>query len=73
MPITTPGRSVVGRRTKDRQAGRLLQALHLVPLHACRLEDGLCLADRAEVVYTPSLSILHRCAARRRFRTARPS
>jgi CHAT domain-containing protein len=42
------------------------QALHVFPLHACRLSDGRYLADAFEVVYTPSLSILHRCAARRR-------
>jgi CHAT domain-containing protein len=41
------------------------QALHVFPLHACRLTDGRYLADAFEVVYTPSLSILHRCAARR--------
>jgi CHAT domain-containing protein len=37
------------------------RALHLFPLHACRLADGRYLADACEVVYTPSLSILHRC------------
>lgn len=42
------------------------RALHLFPLHACRLEDGRYLAEGFEVVYTPSLSILQRCASRRR-------
>ena len=37
--------------------------LHIFPLHACRLSDGRALIDAFdEVVYTPSLSILHRCA-----------
>jgi tetratricopeptide (TPR) repeat protein len=53
-----------------RDIGRLIlspnRALHLFPLHACRLADGRYLADACEVVYTPSLSILSRCAARRR-------
>jgi CHAT domain-containing protein len=42
------------------------RALHVYPLHACRLADGRYLADACEVIYTPSLSILHRCASRRR-------
>jgi CHAT domain-containing protein len=42
------------------------RALHVFPLHACTLSDGRYLADACEVVYTPSLSILHRCAGRRR-------
>jgi CHAT domain-containing protein len=42
------------------------RALHIFPLHACRLADDRYLADLCEIVYTPSLSILHRCAARRR-------
>jgi tetratricopeptide (TPR) repeat protein len=41
------------------------RALHVFPLHACRLPDGCYLSDTREVVYTPSLSILHRCASRR--------
>ncbi len=44
------------------------RALHLFPLHACRLADGRYLTDAYEVVYTPSLSILHRCARRQRCR-----
>src|SRR5262249_10055926 len=42
------------------------RALHVFPLHACTLADGCFLSDVCEVVYTPSLSILHRCAGRRR-------
>src|SRR5205823_804248 len=42
------------------------RALHLFPLHACCLADGRYLADAYEVVYTPSLSILDRCARRER-------
>jgi CHAT domain-containing protein/tetratricopeptide (TPR) repeat protein len=42
------------------------RGLHLFPLHACVLADGRYLSDACEVVYTPSLSILHRCASRRR-------
>jgi CHAT domain-containing protein/tetratricopeptide (TPR) repeat protein len=44
------------------------KSLHVFPLHACTLADGkTCLADRFdEVGYVPSLSILHRCARRRR-------
>jgi CHAT domain-containing protein len=42
------------------------RALHLFPLHACPLDASRLLADEVEVVYTPSLSMLHRCATRRR-------
>jgi CHAT domain-containing protein len=42
------------------------RALHVFPLHACQLADGRYLADAFEIGYTPSLSILHRCAQRRR-------
>ena len=42
------------------------RAMHLFPLHACRLADGRYLADAYEVIYTPSLSILDRCAGRHR-------
>jgi CHAT domain-containing protein len=42
------------------------QVLHLFPLHACRLSCGRRLADAYELVYTPSLSLLHRCANRKR-------
>ena len=42
------------------------KVLHLFPLHACRLADGRFLADVVEVVYTASLSLLHRCARRLR-------
>src|SRR5262249_28145418 len=39
------------------------RALHLFPLHACKLRDRTTYwLDAREVVYTPSLSILHRCA-----------
>jgi CHAT domain-containing protein len=44
------------------------KGLHIFPLHACTLADGRYLADALEVVYTPSLSILHRCATRQRAR-----
>jgi CHAT domain-containing protein/tetratricopeptide (TPR) repeat protein len=47
------------------------RALHLFPLHACRLDDGRHLADACEVVYTPGLSVLHRCAQRQRPRPRR--
>src|SRR5262249_28624089 len=47
------------------------RALHVFPLHACKLADGSYLADACEVVYTPSLSILHRCASRSRPRRQR--
>jgi CHAT domain-containing protein/Tfp pilus assembly protein PilF len=40
--------------------------LHLLPLHACLLDTGRYLADEFEIVYAPSLSILHRCLDRRR-------
>ncbi len=36
-------------------------ALHVYPLHACTLADGRYLSDEFQVVYTPSLSPLHRC------------
>jgi CHAT domain-containing protein len=36
------------------------------PLHACKLSSNRFLADECEVIYTPSLSLLHRCAARNR-------
>jgi CHAT domain-containing protein len=58
------------------------RALHVFPLQACPLTPALspdggegdrragegewCLGDAFEIVYTPSLSLLHRCAARRR-------
>jgi len=42
------------------------QWLHVFPLHACRMIDGRVLAEQHEVVYTPSLSLLHRCANRHR-------
>lgn len=42
------------------------KALHVFPLHACRLEDGRYLTDVVEVVYVPSLSILERCRKRER-------
>jgi CHAT domain-containing protein len=42
------------------------KGLHVFPLHACTLADGSYLADACEVVYTPGLSILHRCAGRQR-------
>ncbi|HKI36229.1 MAG TPA: CHAT domain-containing tetratricopeptide repeat protein [Gemmataceae bacterium] len=43
------------------------RALHVFPLHACTLDDGRYLADAFdEVAYTPSLSLLHRCAGRQR-------
>lgn len=38
------------------------QATHLIPFHACRMADGRLVAEAFEVVYTPSLSLLHRCA-----------
>ncbi len=47
------------------------RALHLFPLHACKLPEGDCWLDRREIVYTPSLSILHRCASRPRTTGAR--
>jgi CHAT domain-containing protein/tetratricopeptide (TPR) repeat protein len=48
------------------------KGLHVFPLHACPLADGTPLADAfAEVSYTPSLSILHRCAGRARPRPTR--
>jgi CHAT domain-containing protein len=47
------------------------RALHLFPLHACQLADGAYLTDLYEVVYTPSLSILHHCAVRQRTQTNR--
>jgi CHAT domain-containing protein len=60
----------VVRALDGRGIGRLIvspnRALHVFPLHACRLPDGLYLADAYEVIYTPSLSILRRCADRRR-------
>jgi CHAT domain-containing protein len=40
--------------------------LHVFPLHACRLANGQFLGDAFEVSYTPSLSLLHLCATRRR-------
>ncbi len=42
------------------------QSLHVFPLHACRMGDGRYLSEAFEVGYTPSLSILDRCDARRR-------
>ncbi|PWU19881.1 MAG: hypothetical protein C5B50_05475 [Verrucomicrobia bacterium] len=36
--------------------------LHLLPLHACPLEDGGHLLDYCEVAYTPSFSVLFHCA-----------
>ena len=42
------------------------RGLHIFPLHACPLEDGRVLSDAFEVLYTPSVSILHRCAERSR-------
>jgi CHAT domain-containing protein/Tfp pilus assembly protein PilF len=63
------------RPVMERLAGRGIQrlilapnrALHLFPLHACTLADGrTLLANACEVVYTPSLSILDRCARRQR-------
>ncbi|HKI36446.1 MAG TPA: CHAT domain-containing tetratricopeptide repeat protein [Gemmataceae bacterium] len=48
------------------------RALHVFPLHACTLDDGRYLADAFdEVAYTPSLSLLHRCAGRQRPRPSR--
>jgi CHAT domain-containing protein/translation initiation factor 2B subunit (eIF-2B alpha/beta/delta family) len=46
-------------------------ALHVYPLHACRLPNARYLTDEFEVVYTPSFSILHRCVARQRPRSGR--
>src|SRR5262249_5666248 len=41
--------------------------LHLFPIHACRMEDGQTLIEKFdEVIFTPSLSVLHRCAGIRR-------
>jgi len=40
--------------------------LHLFPLHACKLGEGHYLGDEFEIVYTPSLSIWHRCVRRQR-------
>jgi CHAT domain-containing protein len=60
----------VVERLAGRGIGRLIlcpnRALHLFPLHACRLSNGPYLAERFEVTYTPSLSILSRCAGRDR-------
>lgn len=42
--------------------------LHVFPLHACPLPGGGVVADRFEVTYTPSLSLLHRVAGRKRER-----
>jgi CHAT domain-containing protein len=42
------------------------RALHIFPFHACLLENGQYLGDDFEVVYTPSLSVLNRCAQRDR-------
>jgi hypothetical protein len=54
----------------QRGIGRLIlspnRGLHVFPLHACHLAESRYLSDAFEVVYTPSLSILHRCASRRR-------
>jgi hypothetical protein len=45
--------------------------LQLFPLHACRLADGRALIDAFdEVIFAPSLSILHRCAGLARHRPA---
>ena len=50
----------------QRRIGRLIvspnRALHIFPLHACRLHDGRYLADACEVIYNPSLSILRATA-----------
>jgi CHAT domain-containing protein/tetratricopeptide (TPR) repeat protein len=43
------------------------RALHLFPLHACRLIGGGYLADAfEELAYAPSVSLLHLCARRER-------
>ena len=42
------------------------QALHIFPLHACRLEDGRLFGDVFEISYTPSFFLLYRCTERRR-------
>lgn len=47
------------------------RALHVFPLHACPLGGGDLVSDAFEVVYAPSLSILHRCAERSRPRPDR--
>jgi hypothetical protein len=47
------------------------QASHLIPLHACRMMDGRFVAEAFEVVYTPSFSLLHRCARMSRSAQAR--
>ena len=40
--------------------------LHLFPFHACKLPNGMYLGQEYEVAYTPSLSLLYRCARRQR-------
>jgi hypothetical protein len=69
-PVATRAVRPVVEALAGRDIRRLLlcpnRALHIFPLHACMI-DGQYLADRFdEVVYTPSLSILHRCVSRDR-------
>ena len=40
------------------------QSLHIFPLHACPVGGGRLLGDQFEVIYTPSFTMLHRCAQR---------
>ena len=42
------------------------KALHVFPLHACRLPDGRLLGEAFEISFTPSFSMLHRCTERTR-------
>ncbi len=70
------GRQAIWPAVKElRGISRLIlvpnRALHVFPLHACPLGDGRLVGDCFEVVYTPSLSILHRCAERSRPRPDR--
>ena len=42
------------------------RALHIFPLHACRLADGRLFGEAYEISYTPSFSMLHECMERQR-------
>ena len=42
------------------------RALHVFPLHACAIGEGCYFGDAFEILYTPSLSMWHRCACRQR-------
>jgi CHAT domain-containing protein len=61
-----PVTDILVRLNVQRLILSLNRSLHLLPLHACQIEENQYLGSKYEIVYSPSLSLLHRCVLRQR-------